>query len=278
MLVEDTSTSTTKRSVISRLRQRWRTASAIEGVLLGLLIGLCSWQLGFTSLLRFTLLEDFLVLPSLVGIVLAHTPLRRLLRIFAIGIIIGLFAVGYTPMVKLLFSGLEQRESPKPAPAIVVLSASLLSDGSLSAATQARVLKGYELLRQGYSDTLILTETTIPPGSQVPAILRQMGALDLHYTVISAGPARDTHDEALGVAHLARERGWSEVILVTHSWHTRRASLTFAKAGVKTIPVPCVENEYDSHALSNPGSRLAAFRDWLHETVGIQVYRMRGWL
>jgi uncharacterized SAM-binding protein YcdF (DUF218 family) len=68
------------------------------------------------------------------------------------------------------------------------------------------------------------------------------------------------------------------VILVTQPWHMRRAAGVFEKAGLKVICTPCVEGHYDLTNLDSPSPRLLAFRDWAHEAIGYQVYRLRGWL
>jgi uncharacterized SAM-binding protein YcdF (DUF218 family) len=88
----------------------------------------------------------------------------------------------------------------------------------------------------------------------------------------------NTHDEALAVAKLVHQRGWDRIILVTDSWHMRRAAAVFQKAGVKVICSPCQERLYDLEKLEDPQDRLEAFRDWLHEEVGFEWYRLRGWI
>jgi uncharacterized SAM-binding protein YcdF (DUF218 family) len=104
-----------------------------------------------------------------------------------------------------------------------------------------------------------------------------MQALGLDYPVDEVGPVFNTHDEAVAVAALARQRGWHRVILVTHLWHMRRAAAVFEKAGLPVLCAPCDEAQYDLKALNTSDARLHAFRDWLHEIVGIAVYRLRGW-
>jgi uncharacterized SAM-binding protein YcdF (DUF218 family) len=110
------------------------------------------------------------------------------------------------------------------------------------------------------------------------AAREQMRDLGLHFPVEVVGPVRNTHDEAVAVSELARQRGWGQVILVTHPWHMRRAAAAFEKAGVKVICVPCVESQYDLGTFDTAGDRLAAFRFWVHETGGYLWYKLRGWV
>jgi uncharacterized SAM-binding protein YcdF (DUF218 family) len=100
----------------------------------------------------------------------------------------------------------------------------------------------------------------------------------LDYPIENAGEVADTHDEAMAVARLAHERQWDTVILVTSPWHMRRASAVFEKAGVRVLCSPSVEGKYDMDMLNRPHGRLRAFSDWLHEAIGYEVYRWRGWI
>ena len=70
------------------------------------------------------------------------------------------------------------------------------------------------------------------------------------------GPVSNTHDEAVAVAMLARQRGWGQIILVTHPWHMRRAAAAFEKAGVRVICSPCPERSYDLQIMDGPADRL----------------------
>ena len=106
----------------------------------------------------------------------------------------------------------------------------------------------------------------------------EMRNLGINAPVEEVGPVSDTHDEAVAVAELAHKRHWNELILVTQSWHMRRAGDLFEKAGIHVLRSPCTEGRYDLKNLTSPGVRLWAFRDWLHETVGYVAYRLRGWV
>jgi uncharacterized SAM-binding protein YcdF (DUF218 family) len=209
---------------------------------------------------------------------MALTRARPLLWAAAVLSVAAWGVVAYTPLVRVLMPLVERQDRLRPMPAIVVLSASQHRDKTMNAAGQQRVIEGYTLLRQGMAPRLVLTNEVVPYGSAVPAVRRQMQMLGLNYPVDEVGPVFDTHDEAVRVAQLARERGWHQVILVTHIWHARRAAAVFEKAGLPVLCAPCVETEYDLSALKSPDDRLHAFRDWLHEIIGYQIYRLRGWI
>jgi uncharacterized SAM-binding protein YcdF (DUF218 family) len=90
------------------------------------------------------------------------------------------------------------------------------------------------------------------------------------------GPVADTHDEALAVARLAREKKWDRIILVTHPWHMKRAVGVFQKAGVKVLPSSCDEGQYAWRNPDGIGDKLRAYLNWAHEIVGYYIYRRRG--
>lgn len=100
----------------------------------------------------------------------------------------------------------------------------------------------------------------------------------------SLGGCADTHDEAVRVAALVREKGWTRVILVTSAFHMTRSKAVFEKAGVPVLPVPC--NYLSGPMRGRPvawfavpnAAYLATFETWMHETVGWWGYRMRGWI
>jgi hypothetical protein len=52
----------------------------------------------------------------------------------------------------------------------------------------------------------------------------------------------------------------------------------FRKAGLGVLRAPCQELRYDPGTINHTEQRLWAFRQWVHETVGIWAYRRRGWL
>ncbi|MBW3625011.1 MAG: YdcF family protein [Armatimonadetes bacterium] len=160
------------------------------------------------------------------------------------------------------------------APAVVVLSSESHYFGSSIA---ARMQEAYRLLARGQADRLVLTRIPSPARSFRPIIEEQLRLFQLDVRIDEVGPVRNTHDEALAVAKLARERNWDRVLLVTQAWHMPRAAKAFRKAGVEVIPSPAREYSFDLDHPRSVEDRLEAFGIWLHEIVGIWLYRRRGW-
>jgi hypothetical protein len=220
----------------------------------------------------------FILLAGVCGAVLARTRARGLFAVGCFATCAALLVVMYTPFPSAVARGMVRSDPLQPAEAVVVMAPRGRPSGVLTDVAQARVLRAYELLRQGYASRLILTRRLDAGPWAMPAVRAQMTRLGLAYPVEEVGPADNTHDEAVAIADLARERGWQRVLLVSHPTSMRRAAAALEKAGIAVICAPCDECRYDLEALRSPDDRLAAFRDWLHEAVGYQVYRWRGWV
>jgi uncharacterized SAM-binding protein YcdF (DUF218 family) len=218
------------------------------------------------------------LLGAVAGAALAFTRARHLLPFAAAAVVLLLLLFGYTPLSRVLVRGLERRDALRPAPAVVVLGSFARRDGTLSGSAQDRALHGYSVLARGSAERLVLTrpEASAPAWDQT--IRNQMSELHLANPVDVVGPVRNTHDEAVAVAQLARQRGWHEVILVTHAWHMRRAAAAFEAAGLRVICSPCPDGEVDLAGMSGPGDRLGALRRWVYETCAYRLYAARGWV
>ncbi len=116
----------------------------------------------------------------------------------------------------------------------------------------------------------------------VVGYLKQTLGLTLNIT--SLGICADTHDEAVKVAALSKEKGWQRILLVTSATHMSRAVATFEKAGLKVSAVPCdYQSSFNSITdiswLHLPKTNsLQGFASWSHEIIGTWIYRLRGWI
>jgi len=251
--------------------------AAGSGFVLAMLAYGSAVQLGLDSLpfLRFPHVE---VWAGIAGALLGLTRVRSALWVVA-GVVCALqLAVQKTPLVLPLYRSLVREDPPARSDAVVVLASGLQLDGELIPVAQARVAHAYELLGRGYAPRMVLTRLTPPAPSALPAVRRQMEDAGLHFPVEEIGPIVNTHDEALAVSRLVRERGWRRILLVTDPFHSRRAAATFRKAGVELLSSPCRVSGYNHATLQAGHQRLPAFHDWVKEAVGYQVYRWRGWL
>jgi len=186
--------------------------------------------------------------------------------------------VGFTPLTAWMARELPRRDAERPADAAFVLASRIQDDGELTATAMSRLVHALELLGQDKASRLVLSELPPPYAAYAPAARALMAHLRLKQELLSVGPVRSTRDEAVLVARLFRERGWRRVLLVTSPTHARRAAASFEREGLEVVSSPATETRFDLERLARPDERLFAFGSLLHERVGIQVYRYRGWM
>ena len=194
-----------------------------------------------------------------------------------------------------LMGSLERHFVPRamsviaPAEVIVLLGGAMRGDahmGSLPDMNQQadRLVHAVALYRAGKAPVLLLSggahPENRPEAEQMRDILRVMavppGAMLLETQ------SRTTHDNARFSAAMLRERGVQRVILVTSAFHMRRAAAAFAAQGIEVTPAPTdfqrLVGAGGGLGLSPSVANLNRTTLALHELVGYQVYRLRGWL
>lgn len=166
--------------------------------------------------------------------------------------------------------------------AVVILSGKLTREGRIGTEALGRLLAGLELRRRLPTRHLVLTSIHRVRRGDTLSSERDQRALitrfDPEAVLHVVGPVRDTHDEAVAVTGLARQRGWRRLAVVTSPLHTRRACATFERQGLAIVCRASDSRDYSLNLRRAPGDRLEAFRDWFYEAVGTRVYRARGWL
>jgi uncharacterized SAM-binding protein YcdF (DUF218 family) len=124
-----------------------------------------------------------------------------------------------------------------------------------------------------------------PPSDTIP------DALIMRSTLASMGVPADrvvlevqghnTHEQARNVAPILRQYGAQRFVLVTSSFHMRRAEACFRAEGLTPIPAISTygpdESSLGDYLVPNPAALQLS--QWvLHEYVGLAYYRMRGWI
>ncbi len=223
------------------------------------------------------------VLPFVVisGAIIGQTFLLRYLTWFAVALTLLLLVVAFTNVVEGPARAMLRSDAvPPSADAIVVLSGGVSADGMLPQQALDRVLKAVQLSRQGVAPLIVLTRERkridgewVTTGSDQERIVSLAGT-----ATVATGLASSTRDEALRVAHLARERGWKRVIVVTSAFHARRACATFEKLGLTVSCVPADSRDVAVMSLSEPDDRVRAFAMWSYELAGTLRYRAAGWI
>jgi len=122
-----------------------------------------------------------------------------------------------------LGSYLVRSEPPHHADAVLVLAGD--SSGH-------RILKGAELVRQGYAPKVIVSGPMYYGAHECePAIaLAERAGYPAQYFVHFEHDANSTEEEARAAGPMLRSMGAAQVLLVTSDFHTRRAGKVFRKA------------------------------------------------
>jgi uncharacterized SAM-binding protein YcdF (DUF218 family) len=261
----------------SRTQLGWTQAGA--GAAAGSLAGLVALDLGFAPIL--SLHGDWTFMAPVVAAAFALTwmsPLRRVAAVATAQVALLWLAVAFTPVTTWLARDLVRSDERTSGDAIFVFGSGLQRDGDPTPDSMARLLRGIELLAEGRAPRLVVSEIPPPAGRVAPLARAWRERFAGRGEVLAIGLIRNTHDEAVAVARLFRERGWSRVVAVTSPTHTRRAAAALEHEGLAVVSVPALEIRFDLDRLDRPGDRREAFGAIAHERLGLLVYRWRGWI
>ncbi len=252
------------------------------GTALGFTSGLIAAELDFATLVSFHGDPTAVVLLTTgLGSLMALAGMRRLVAVLTFSCALLWLLVSLTPLTYWMAAELVRREPPAKADAVFVLASGLQSDGELSTVAMSRLLRGLELLGEGWAPRLVLSELAEPSPRYRDAACELMDAFGMNNEVLAVGPVGNTHDEAVAVGALARDFGLKRLLVVTSPSHSRRAAAALEKQGVRVVSVPSVETMFDYERLAtglHGQDRVRAFGPFLHEYAGLLSYRVRGWL
>jgi uncharacterized SAM-binding protein YcdF (DUF218 family) len=215
---------------------------------------------------------------AVIGGLLWLTPLRRVTGAAVAALCLLWALVAFTPLTSWLAEGLVRRDRVEAADAVYVFASRIQEDGDPTTDAMSRLLKGVELVANGRAERLVVSEVPPPAGPYAPLARAWVAAFAPRAEVLGIGRIRNTHDEAVAVARLFRERGWARVLAVTSPTHTLRAAAALEKEGLVVLAVPAVETKFDLERLHFAGDRREAFASIAHERIGLLVYRRRGWI
>ena len=252
---------------------------SIGGCALGALIGMIVEDLGLPF--AFSFWGDtgpLVVVFAIAGAILHRTFLERWLEATAAALMLLWLTVAFTPLTAWLEAGLTRRDAPAPSDAVFVAASSIQLDGELTPVAMSRLLHGIELLAETATAPLVLSDLGHPNASYAAAARKLLDRFAKDRELIVSAAGANTHDEAMALARLCREREWKRVTVVTSPYHSRRACGAAEHEGVGVICSPSMETQFDAESLENSRERRVAFPRIVHETIGLWMYRRRGWL
>ena len=264
--------------------RRARLVRLVEGGAIGIA--------GWCILFAFHLLPGFLAdtpglaLFTVVGAASNATRLRPvLLALLVVGAALTLL-VAETPLAGALAARWVRSDELPDAKlgAVIVTSAGVNPNGTMSSEALDHLLNGLELIRAGRSDLLVSTTVEQQfPGGTVTSAADQSRVIDLFAVPVPwlhTSPGESTRDEAIKTARLLLPKGITRVLVVSAPMHTRRACAAFEAAGFSVTCVPARTRAAGGGWSPGPWpeDRLTVFGDWVYEVFATAKYRSRGWL
>ena len=120
----------------------------------------------------------------------------------------------------------------------------------LGGETDGRLAYGLDLARQGYANTVVLSDSYSADGPDGAEYRRACASGTAAITVICFRPDPfSTRGEAMFVARLAKENHWTHVIVVSWNFHTVRARYIFGQCFGGTVTMRPVPRSYDYSVL-----------------------------
>jgi len=163
-------------------------------------------------------------------------PVGRWRRALVILSVAYLMSVGVLGVAGYFLFNRPHGDPLSKADAIVVLGGD--PDGRLE--------YGLDLARQGYADTVVMSNSFIDNPDGRPAFDRACASGTATITVLCFVPSPyTTRGEAMYVSRLAKERNWSHVIVVSWNYHLVRARLIFHQCFPGTVTMRPVPRTYD---------------------------------
>jgi uncharacterized SAM-binding protein YcdF (DUF218 family) len=183
--------------------------------------------------------------------------MRRAFLVSALGLA-AILSVEWRAVFAYLGNYLVLSEAPRAADMILVLGGNFYGP---------RVLKGADLVAQGYSPLLLFSGPPYqghPQGEASIAFLarqgystRGLGSLDVQ--------AESTIEEAQAVCPELLRRGDKRILLVTASFHSRRSAIVFGLfcPGIQFISVPAEDPQYHPDTWwMDASSKKLFFSEW----------------
>jgi uncharacterized SAM-binding protein YcdF (DUF218 family) len=254
----------------------------VVDVCLGILVGTLLSSLGFDEIVAFPNPGVWIVGGAAFGLVAGVFRQRALLLVLDGMLAAVILVVVWSPMMSALAPRWMRNDAlPARFDAVMSLSEGVHSDSTLSSGGFDRLRAAVAIAKSDSTAWLVTSRIRTPFDGVL--VVSDTGQREL---VDEAGLAdrwkivdhvHDTHDEAVRVAQLllpARRN----LVLVTSPMHTRRACSTFERTGfIVTCRAAREHLRVTSHP-QGPLDRLAAFRDYIYELLGMVEYRARGWL
>ena len=204
---------------------------------------------------------------------------NRLIRGLGILTLVAFFVTTLTPISNTIGRKMAIAPHIEPGGAIVVLAAGLMHGGELGDESMRRVLRGIELYKKGLAPLIVLSgrsrlDQPFPTEAEIRARLAGVAGIPRE-AILKEETANTTREESIRIGTLLKERNIRRIILVTESFHLRRAKRVFEREGLEVLSGP--SDDY-SNALRSPGDRLWLAMRVAMEAFALVYYRAAGYV
>jgi uncharacterized SAM-binding protein YcdF (DUF218 family) len=248
----------------------------------GALAGFLLSALGIVEVVGAGSTADWALAAAIAGAAIGAWGRHRFVLVADAALFAVFLLIAYTPIMLALAPRWVRNDPVNgPVDAIVVLSANVKSDDLLNPEGTERLLTGLELFRRGVAGRLFTTAVEAKWENGIHSSLSdQQRLVELGGALPAWTSLTDVHvtrDEAVKTA-AALPEGARKVAVVTSPMHTRRACATFEGVGLDVVCVAAAERRDVTWHPVSPMDRLASFRDYLYERLGMVKYRAKGWI
>lgn len=209
----------------------------------------------------------------------------------------ALFAISWLPLARAIERPLDSYYLARAAPrgdaqAMVVVSGEMRGPNPVTGErrtgddTYERCLYAAWLFKHGRPLPIVVSggrprkwPSDEPDAAVMRRVLERAGVPDA--MIWPENRSHSTHENAAYSAAILRQRHVESIILVTSVFQMPRAALCFRHEGFKVLPAAC---GYESFARFTTADYFPSWKaiqineDFLHESVGIAWYWLRGWV
>jgi len=205
----------------------------------------------------------------------------------------GMFFI-YTPVANWMAEPLVMKPVIKKAGIVAVLGGGAYENGSLSGASNERLIRGLLLYKKGYAKRVIFSGGSInSPGNKlihtvtgrsgplmdvVESVIMEDVAAGLGFdktTLAVDSSSTNTYENILYLREYMEKNGIHSCLLVTSPTHMYRAWRVARRLGLDCSPAPVADNT----ALRKTGlERLSLAREAAHEYAGLAYYWYKGYI
>lgn len=198
------------------------------------------------------------------------------------------FIIFYTPLVWFLAEPLRISEPTRKADCIVVFAGGVGESGRPGQGYEERVEYAVRLYKQGIASHMIFSSGYVYVFKEplvMKALAVQLGVPE--GDILLEDKAGSTYQNVKFTKEVLDKNNWKDILLISASYHMRRASLVFNKIanGINVTFAPLPYSSFYAHSdKTDDGKRiwkrvnLKQIKGILHEYLGILYYWWKGWI